>query len=92
MKVLGFDIGITSVGWAYIEDDVLKGCGVRIFTKAENPKSGDSLAAPRRDAERKEEAGAQKDEAVCVKKADLQRVWFEAWRLPCTRWRAAKGL
>lgn len=50
MKVLGFDIGITSIGWAYIEDDVLKDCGVRIFTKAENPKNGDSLAAPRREA------------------------------------------
>ncbi len=50
MKIFSFDIGIASIGWAYIEDDVLKDCGVRIFTKAENPKNGDSLATPRREA------------------------------------------
>ncbi len=50
MKILGFDIGITSIGWAYVEGEELKDCGVRIFTKAENPKNGDSLAAPRREA------------------------------------------
>ena len=50
MKILSFDIGIASIGWAYIEDSALKDCGVRIFTKAENPKNGDSLAAPRREA------------------------------------------
>ncbi|MCX2716836.1 type II CRISPR RNA-guided endonuclease Cas9 [Helicobacter sp. MIT 21-1697] len=50
MKILGFDIGITSIGWAYVEDNELKDCGVRIFTKAENPKNGDSLATPRREA------------------------------------------
>lgn len=50
MKIFSFDIGIASIGWAYIEDDALKDCGVRIFTKAENPKNGDSLAAPRREA------------------------------------------
>ncbi|WP_301011085.1 type II CRISPR RNA-guided endonuclease Cas9, partial [Helicobacter sp. UBA3407] len=32
------------------EGEELKDCGVRIFTKAENPKNGDSLAAPRREA------------------------------------------
>lgn len=50
MKILSFDIGITSIGWAYVEGEELKDCGVRIFTKAENPKNGDSLAAPRREA------------------------------------------
>lgn len=50
MKILGFDIGVTSIGWAYVEDDELKDCGVRIFTKAENPKTGESLALPRREA------------------------------------------
>lgn len=50
MKVLGFDIGVTSIGWAFVEGEELKDCGVRIFTKAENPKNGDSLAAPRREA------------------------------------------
>ncbi|WP_297579235.1 type II CRISPR RNA-guided endonuclease Cas9 [uncultured Helicobacter sp.] len=50
MKILGFDIGITSIGWAYVEGEELKDCGVRIFTKAENPKNGKSLALPRREA------------------------------------------
>ncbi len=50
MKVLGFDIGVASIGWALVEDSVLKDCGVRIFTKAENPKNGSSLALPRREA------------------------------------------
>lgn len=50
MKILSFDIGITSIGWAFVEGEELKSCGVRIFTKAENPKNGDSLAAPRREA------------------------------------------
>ncbi len=50
MKILSFDIGITSIGWAYVEGEELKDCGVRIFTKAENPQNGDSLAAPRREA------------------------------------------
>lgn len=50
MKVLGFDIGVASIGWALVENSVLKECGVRIFTKAENPKDGSSLALPRREA------------------------------------------
>lgn len=50
LKILGFDIGVTSIGWAFVEGEALKDCGVRIFTKAENPKNGDSLAAPRREA------------------------------------------
>lgn len=50
MKILSFDIGVTSIGWAFVEGEELKDCGVRIFTKAENPKNGDSLAAPRREA------------------------------------------
>lgn len=49
-KILGFDIGIASIGWAFVENGELKDCGVRIFTKAENPKTGDSLAMPRREA------------------------------------------
>ncbi|HDZ5066212.1 TPA: type II CRISPR RNA-guided endonuclease Cas9 [Campylobacter jejuni] len=47
-KILAFDIGISSIGWAFVENDELKDCGVRIFTKAENPKTGESLALPRR--------------------------------------------
>jgi len=53
---LGLDIGIGSVGWAVLrnqpngEPDRLQDLGVRIFDKAEQPKTGASLAAPRRDA------------------------------------------
>lgn len=50
MKILGFDIGIASIGWAFVESGELKDCGVRIFTEAENPKDGKSLALPRREA------------------------------------------
>ena len=53
---LGLDIGIGSVGWAVLrnqpngEPDRIQNLGVRIFDKAEQPKTGASLAAPRRDA------------------------------------------
>lgn len=40
-RILAFDIGISSIGWAFSENDELKDCGVRIFTKAENPKTGE---------------------------------------------------
>lgn len=47
---VGLDIGIASVGWCVIEDEEqeILGLGVRTFTKAEDPKTGDSLARPRR--------------------------------------------
>lgn len=38
MKILGFDIGITSIGWAYIEDDALKGCGGAHFYEGRKSK------------------------------------------------------
>lgn len=53
---LGLDIGIGSVGWAVLrnqengEPDRIQDLGVRIFDKAEQSKTGASLAAPRRDA------------------------------------------
>ena len=53
---IGLDIGITSVGWAVLENGLddepkkLVKAGVRIFDKAENPKDGASLALPRREA------------------------------------------
>ncbi len=50
LKILGFDIGVSSIGWAFVDGGELKDCGVRIFTKAENPKDGSSLALPRREA------------------------------------------
>ena len=50
IKILAFDIGVASIGWAFVEGDEIRDCGVRIFTKAENPKTGESLALPRREA------------------------------------------
>ncbi len=54
-RILGLDIGIASIGWAVINYDkedatqnkIIKS-GVRIFTQAEHPKDGSSLAMPRR--------------------------------------------
>ena len=49
---LGLDIGTTSIGWAIVNEDKkrIEDCGVRIFETPENPKNGESLAQPRRDA------------------------------------------
>jgi CRISPR-associated endonuclease Csn1 len=54
-RILGLDIGIASVGWAVVDHDSkdennnkIIDAGVRIFTQAENPKTGESLALPRR--------------------------------------------
>jgi CRISPR-associated endonuclease Csn1 len=49
---LGLDIGVTSVGWAIVDEDKqrIHDLGVRIFERAEQPKNGESLAKPRRDA------------------------------------------
>lgn len=53
---IGLDIGIASVGWAALAlDSEENPCGIldfgsRIFTTAEQPKTGASLAAPRREA------------------------------------------
>ena len=53
---LGLDIGIASVGWAVLENGMndepirIADLGVRIFERAEIAKSGESLAAPRRNA------------------------------------------
>ena len=52
----GLDIGIGSVGWAVLQNDSngepirVHDLGVRIFDKAEQPKTGASLALPRREA------------------------------------------
>lgn len=55
--VLGLDLGITSIGWALanVDDEnetnnKIIDSGVRIFTIAEHPKDGKSLALPRREA------------------------------------------
>jgi len=54
-RILGLDIGIASVGSAIIDYDKENSknnkiifSGVRIFTQAENPENGKSLALPRR--------------------------------------------
>lgn len=53
---LGLDIGIASVGWAVLLNDEngepykIEDLGVRIFEAAEHPKTGASLAQPRRQA------------------------------------------
>lgn len=53
---LGLDIGIASVGWAVLENNIdgepikIERLGVRIFDKAGQPKTGASLAEPRREA------------------------------------------
>ena len=53
---IGLDVGIASVGWAAValsEEDRpcgIIGMGSRIFDAAEQPKTGESLAAPRRAA------------------------------------------
>lgn len=53
---LGLDIGIASVGWAVLQNDEKRepikiiDLGVRVFERAEQPKTGASLAAPRREA------------------------------------------
>lgn len=53
---IGLDIGIASVGWAVLLNDDqdepfrIEDLGVRIFEAAEVPKTGASLAAPRREA------------------------------------------
>ncbi len=53
---IGLDIGIASVGWAVLENGMedeprrIVDMGVRIFKKAEMPRTGESLALPRRKA------------------------------------------
>lgn len=53
---LGLDIGIGSVGWAVLQNGAdgepvrVQDMGVRVFDKAEHPKTGASLALPRREA------------------------------------------
>jgi CRISPR-associated endonuclease Csn1 len=46
---IGLDVGINSLGYAVIKDAQLLEANSHIFEVAENPKNGDSLAAPRRE-------------------------------------------
>ena len=51
---IGLDIGVASVGWSVVAlNDQAQPCGLirlgsRIFPRAEQPKTGESLATPRR--------------------------------------------
>lgn len=53
---LGLDIGIASVGWAVLRNNLdgeperIDDPGVRVFERAENEQDGSSLALPRREA------------------------------------------
>lgn len=86
---LGLDIGIASIGWAVLESlpngepFKINNLGVRIFEKAEQPKTGASLALPRREARsarrrirrkrhRKERIKALLHEAGCIKREELE--------------------
>lgn len=86
---LGLDIGISSIGWAVLqnmpsgEPFKIEDLGVRIFEKAEQPKTGASLALPRREARsarrrlrrrrhRKERIKELLREAGCIDREELE--------------------
>ena len=86
---LGLDIGISSVGWAVLqnmsdgEPFKIEDLGVRIFEKAEQPKTGASLALSRREARgarrrlrrrrhRKERVKALLQETGCIDREELE--------------------
>ena len=52
MRVLGFDIGIRSIGWCLQEDGEIIACGVRIPRSVEDAQTKESLAAHRGAARR----------------------------------------
>ena len=56
-RILGIDLGISSLGWAVVEYDKdndennkIIDCGVRLFTAAETPKEKESPNKVRREA------------------------------------------
>lgn len=86
---LGLDLGISSIGWAVLQNTPdgepfkIEDLGVRIFEKAEQPKTGASLALPRREARgarrrlrrrrhRKERIKALLQEAGCINREELE--------------------
>lgn len=86
---LGLDIGISSIGWAALENMPdgepfkIEDLGVRIFEKAEQPKTGASLALPRREARsarrrirrrrhRKERIKNLLQESGCIQREELE--------------------
>lgn len=73
---LGLDIGITSVGWSLLdwEERRVLDLGVRLFTGAEAPKDGSSLAAPRREARSARRRTRRKARRICnIKKMIVSR-------------------
>lgn len=87
--ILGLDIGISSIGWAVLqsmqdgEPFKIGDLGVRIFEKAEQPKTGASLALPRREARsarrrirrrrhRKERIKNLLQESGCIRREELE--------------------
>ncbi|WP_428739261.1 type II CRISPR RNA-guided endonuclease Cas9 [Sulfurimonas sp.] len=78
--ILGLDVGITSIGWALILIDKennlnnkIIDSGVRIFTIAEHPKDGKSLALPRREARSARRTTKRKAQKVRAIKRLLQK-------------------
>ena len=67
---IGLDIGITSTGWAVIEDkengkpERIIDLGSRIFDAAEKPKDGSPLAKDRRDARELRRRGRRKKHRI----------------------------
>ncbi len=52
MRVLGFDVGIRSIGWCLQENGEIIACGVRISRSVEDAQTKESLAAQRGAARR----------------------------------------
>ncbi|MCE3036833.1 type II CRISPR RNA-guided endonuclease Cas9 [Helicobacter sp. faydin-H20] len=91
IRTLGVDIGIASIGWALVESDDSKtkgnnfdedfrivDSGVRIFTKAENPKDKSSLALPRRCARSARRRNARRS----ARMQNIKRYLSETFNVP----------
>ena len=79
MYRLGLDIGTTSVGWCVLNTDIsgepnrIISLGARVFDAAEHPKTGASLAAPRRMARGARRTGRRRKHRLHRIKSLLQR-------------------
>lgn len=89
---LGLDIGIASIGWAVLRNNdqeepyKIENLGVRVFNEAEHPKTGASLALPRRQARgmrrcirrkrhRKERIKSQIEEIDLMSEVDMEALF-----------------
>lgn len=92
---LGLDIGISSIGWAVLQNGAdgepfkIEDLGVRIFEKAEQPKTGASLALPRREARnarrrlrrrrhRKERIKLLLQQEGCISREELEAIFADS--------------